>query len=88
VDVKTSDMKSKKSEVAKLEAELVRLNALVRARRQTLLRLQTCPHKTCECRLLWQSETEKTLALQVGKVRKVVINGASAKASPRDISAR
>ncbi|MCX6884808.1 MAG: hypothetical protein WCR20_06490 [Verrucomicrobiota bacterium] len=81
-------MKSKKSEVAKLEAELVRLNALVRARRQTLLRLQTCPHKTCECRILWQSETEKTLALQVGKVRKVVVNGSSTKSSPKVIDGR
>ncbi len=70
-------MKSKKHAVIKLEAELVRLNSLVRARRQTLARLQTCPHTTCECRLLWRNHTEKTLARQVGKVRQVVINGAA-----------
>jgi hypothetical protein len=68
-------MKSKKDEAIKLEAELVKLNALVRARRQTLARLQTCPNSNCECRELWRDHTEKSLAKQVGQVRKVVGNG-------------
>jgi len=77
----SSEMKSKKREVMKLEAELVKLNALVRARRHTLTRLQTCPNTTCECRVLWCNTTEKRLAKQVGKVRKVVGNGSARPAS-------
>jgi hypothetical protein len=71
-------MNSKQRQAAELEAELVRLNSLVRARRQQLARLETCPHKTCECRLLWRDHVEKQLATQVRKIRKHVRNGAPA----------
>ena len=65
-------MKSKKSEALELEAELVRLNDLVRARREQLVRLEDCPNKDCECRAVWHKAVEKKLANQVGKVRRGV----------------
>jgi hypothetical protein len=65
-------MKSKKSEALELEAELVRLNDLVRARRAQLERLEDCPNKDCECRVVWRETVEKNLAHQVGKVRRGV----------------
>ena len=74
-------MKSKERQILKLEAELLKLNSLVRARRETVARLATCPNKGCECRLLWQEHTEKNLARQVGKVRTRVTNG-TAKPAP------
>ena len=55
-------MKSKQREALELEAELVRLNTLVRQRRQQLARLETCPHKDCECRRIWREVVEKDLA--------------------------
>ncbi len=68
-------MNRKLKQAAELEAELVRLNSLVRARRQQLARLETCPHKNCECRLLWSDHVEKQLATQVHKIRKHVRQG-------------
>ena len=65
-------MKRKERAAIELEAELVRLNALVRDRRQQLARLEDCPHKSCECRLVWRDHVEKLLASQVGKIRKQV----------------
>ncbi len=63
-------MKSNKvQQPAELEAELIRLTTLVRARRKQLARLQTCPHKDCECRLVWRDVVEKTLAQQMGRIR-------------------
>jgi hypothetical protein len=62
-------MKSKKREIIELEAELVRLNRLVRDRRMELARLAKCPHKTCTCRLFWQEHIEKLLASQMRRVR-------------------
>ena len=55
-----------------LEAELVRLNALVRERRKQLVRLDKCPNKDCPCRFVWREHVEKNLAGQVGKVRQHV----------------
>lgn len=55
-----------------LEAELVRLTTLVRERRKQLARLQKCPNKTCECRLVWRNVVEKKLAGQMGKIRRQV----------------
>jgi len=65
-------MKSKNPEALELEAELLRLNDLVRARRAQLARLESCPHKDCECRAVWREAVEKNLSLQVGKVRRQV----------------
>jgi len=60
------------SEAVELEAELLRLNSLVRARREQLARLENCPHKDCECRQVWREVVEKKLATQVRKIRKQV----------------
>lgn len=65
-------MKSKQREALELEAELVRLNTLVRQRRQQLARLDKCPNKDCECRRVWREVVEKDLARQVGKIRRQV----------------
>lgn len=70
-------MKSKQRQIFELEAELLALNTLVRARRQTLARLQACPNKDCPCRAVWREQTEKTLAHQVGKVSSRVANGSA-----------
>ena len=55
-----------------LEAELVRLNALVRERRKQLARLDKCPNKDCPCRFVWREHVEQNLAGQVGKIRQRV----------------
>jgi hypothetical protein len=65
-------MKSKQSAILELEAELIRLNTLVRARRKQLAFLAKCPNKTCECRRLWQETVEQKLAGQMGKIRQQV----------------
>jgi hypothetical protein len=65
-------MKSKQRNAAELEAELVRLTTLVRARRKQLARLEKCPHKDCECRSIWRQVVEKNLAQQMGKIRQQV----------------
>jgi len=65
-------MKSSNRDPIELESELMRLNTLIRARRQQLSVLATCPHTDCECRSVWREVTEKKLANQVGKVRKHV----------------
>jgi hypothetical protein len=75
-------MKSKKRSAVELEAELVRLNELVRARRKQLTRLDDCPNKDCECRAVWHEVVAKNLKNQVGKVRAGVRGKGSPKASP------
>lgn len=65
-------MKNKAEQAAELEAELIRLNALVRARRKQLVRLQQCPNKDCECRAVWRDVVEKNLASQMGRIRRQV----------------
>ena len=60
---------SKQHQAAELEAELLRLNALVRQRRKQLAFLEQCPNKSCECRTVWREVVEKNLASQVGKIR-------------------
>ena len=62
----------KPQEATKLEAELLRLNSLVRERRKQLDRLEKCPNKDCPCRFVWREHVEKHLAGQVGKVRRQV----------------
>jgi hypothetical protein len=61
-------MKSKQQQVLELEAELLRLNSLVRQRRKQLAFLEKCPNKNCECRRVWRQVVEKDLAQQVGKI--------------------
>ena len=63
-------MKNQQRPAVELEAELLRLNALVRERRKELARLEKCPNKTCTCRLFWRDHVEKTLARQMGKIRR------------------
>jgi hypothetical protein len=65
-------MKSKRIAALELEAELVRLNALVRARRKQLAFLAKCPNKDCECRAVWRDVVEKNLAGQMGRIRRQV----------------
>lgn len=67
-------MNKKQEQAAELEAELMRLNNLVRARRKQLANLEKCPNKTCECRIVWREVVEKNLASQVGRIRRQVRN--------------
>jgi hypothetical protein len=62
----------KPQEATELEAELLRLNTLVRDRRKQLARLEKCPNKDCPCRVVWRDHVEKNLAGQVGKIRRKV----------------
>jgi hypothetical protein len=62
----------KPQEATELEAELLRLNTLVRERRKQLARLEKCPNKDCPCRLVWRNHVEKNLAGQMGKIRRQV----------------
>ena len=59
----------KTREATDLEAELVRLNVLVRERRKQLARLEKCPNKDCPCRLVWRDHVAQNLAGQMGKIR-------------------
>jgi hypothetical protein len=65
-------MNGKLQVVTELEAELLRLNTLVRERRKQLVRLEKCPNKDCPCRMVWRNHVEKNLAGQVGKIRRKV----------------
>jgi len=77
-------MNSKKQASSDLESELLRLNTLVRQRRAQLARLETCPHKDCECRAVWSSIVDKDLATQVRKIRKgVSSNGTQMRKAPK-----
>ncbi|HOX58876.1 MAG TPA: hypothetical protein P5205_16740 [Candidatus Paceibacterota bacterium] len=62
----------KPPDATELEAELARLNALVRERRKQLDRLEKCPNKDCPCRFVWREHVEKNLAGQIGKIRREV----------------
>lgn len=74
-------MKRAQPRTAKLEAELHRLNELVRQRRQQLARLEDCPNHECECRHVWREVVDSKVATQVGKLGKHLRKGgASAKA--------
>lgn len=50
----------------------MRLNLLVRERRDQLARLDKCPNKDCPCRFVWREHVEKNLAGQVSTVRRHV----------------
>lgn len=65
-------MNKKQEQAVELEAELIRLNNLVRARRKQLANLEKCPNKTCECRVVWREVVEKNLASQMGRIRRQV----------------
>jgi len=62
----------KPQEATEFEAELLRLNTLVRERRKQLARLEKCPNKDCPCRVVWRDHVEKNLAGQVGKIQRQV----------------
>jgi hypothetical protein len=66
----TLDGKPRKASA--LEAELMRLNLLVRERRKQLDRLEKCPNKDCPCRFVWRERVEENLAGQVSKIRRHV----------------
>ena len=80
-------MKSKNQVASDLAADLLRLNSLVRQRRAQLERLEKCPHKDCECRLVWSQVVNKDLATQVGKIRKGVSRNGSKAGKPSARSA-
>ena len=70
-------MNGKQRDGTQLEAELIRLNTLVRERRKQLARLEKCPNKDCPCRFVWREHVEKRLAGQVGEIRRRVRNQAA-----------
>ena len=67
-------MNGKQRAATQLEAELIRLNTLVRERRKQLARLEKCPNKDCPCRFVWREHVEKNLAGQVGEIRRRVMD--------------
>jgi hypothetical protein len=73
----------KPQEATELEAELLRLNTLVRERRKQLVRLEKCPNKDCPCRVVWRNHVEKNLAGQVGKIRRKVSSKTAQPAKPK-----
>ena len=74
-------MNGKQRAATQLEAELIRLNTLVRERRKQLARLEKCPNKDCPCRFVWREHVEMNLAGQVGEIRRRVM-GRQAKLTP------
>ena len=74
-------MNGKQRKTTALEAELLRLNALVRERRKQLARLEKCPNEDCPCRFVWREQVEKNLEGQVLKIRRQVGGGPGALAS-------
>jgi hypothetical protein len=67
-------MNGKQRVETQLEAQLIRLNTLVRERRKQLARLEKCPNKDCPCRFVWREHVEKNLAGQVGEIRRRVMD--------------
>jgi hypothetical protein len=63
-------MKRQQHDKLELEAELLKLNALVRERREQLARIEDCPNKGCHCRAVWREQVEKGLSSQVRKIRR------------------
>jgi hypothetical protein len=86
ISIKFMMMNRKQQEATEIEAELVRLNALVRERRQQLGRLEECPNKDCPCRLVWRNHIEQNLAGQVSKVRRQVRGKPAKVAKPKSRS--
>ena len=74
-------MKRKQDEKLKLEAELLKLNALVRERREQLDSIRDCPNHACRCRAVWKEHVEKTLSGQMRKIRQQI--GAKTKKAPK-----
>src|ERR1035437_8795726 len=77
-------MNGKQRVETQLEAQLIRLNTLVRERRKQLARLEKCPNKDCPCRAVWRNHVEKNLAGQVGKIRRKVSNKTTQPAKPKN----
>jgi len=50
----------------------MRLNALVRERREQAARLEACPNPECPCRTVWQEKVDKGVASQMRKIGKQV----------------
>jgi hypothetical protein len=73
----------KRRAATELEAELMRLNALVRERRNQLARLDKCPNKDCPCRFVWREHVEQNLAGQVGKIQQQVRDKSAKLVAPK-----
>ena len=73
---------TKKPDATELEAELARLNALVRERRKHLASLKNCPNQQCPCRVAWRGVVEKNLSSQLGRIRRKVSPGRGKSARP------
>lgn len=80
-------MKVKPKTTQELETELRLLTEMVRDRRKELARLQTCPNKSCQCRVVWREQVEKNMASQVRKIRRK-LNSNSAKVLKNTKTAR
>lgn len=81
-------MKSRPLDATELEAELLRLNALVRERREQLARLKNCPNPECPCRVVWRGVVEQNLASQVGRIRRNVRSRAGGASARKKAAAR
>lgn len=81
-------IKSRPLDATELEAELLRLNALVRERRKQLARLKNCPNPKCPCRVVWRGVVEKNLASQVGRIRRNVRSAAGGSSKGKKAAAR
>ena len=65
-------MTIKPPEALELESELMRLNTLVRERREQIAKMEECPNPDCPCRVVWKDKVEKGLASQMRKIGKKV----------------
>ena len=66
----------------------MRLNLLVRERRQQLDRLDKCPNKDCPCRFVWREHVEENLTEKVAEISRRVRGKASKAAKSKAASAR
>jgi hypothetical protein len=81
-------LNGKPHKASELEAELMRLNLLVRERRKQLARLDKCPNKDCPCRFVWREHVEVNLTEKVTEISRRVRGRASKPAKSKAAPAR